>query len=53
MRLGKIFKLWVKLKTYPQISNVISNDNFGLSLYIVFTVYYIVIILDNKILEIL
>jgi len=47
---------WVKfpdcklsLKVYPQISNIILNNNLGLNLYIVSTIYYMVIISDNKV----
>jgi len=41
----------LSLEAYSQIDNMISNDNHGLNLYVVPTVCYIVVILDNKISE--
>ena len=41
----------LSLEAYSQIDNMISNDNLGLNLYVVPTIYYMVVILDNKISE--
>ena len=51
MRLGKYLDCRPSLEAYPQIDNVILDDNLGLNLYIISTVYHIIVTLDNKIQE--
>ena len=45
IRLGKYLGYRSSLGAYSQIDNVILNNNLGLNLYVVSTVYYIVVIL--------
>ena len=50
VRLSKYLDCGSSLEAYPQIGNMIPDNNFGLNLYIVPTVCYVVIILNDKVL---
>ena len=47
MRLGKISRS--SLEAYLWIGNIILDNNLGLDLYIISTVYYMVVILDDEV----
>jgi len=48
-RLGKYLGYKSSLEAYPQIYNMILDNNLGLNLCIMPTIYYMVIISNNKI----
>ena len=48
VKLDKYSGCRLSLETYLQIDNVILDNNLSLNLYIIFTICYIVVILDEK-----
>jgi len=48
MRLGRYLGYGSSLEAYLWIDNIISDDNLGLNLYIIYTVYYKIITLDGQ-----
>ena len=50
-RLGKYLDCKSSLEAYLQIYNMILDNNLGLNLCVMLTVYYMVIISDNKVLK--
>ena len=48
IKLDKYLSCRSSLEAYPQIGNMILNNNLGLNLYVVLTIYYMIVILDQK-----
>jgi len=48
-RLDKYLGCKSSLEAYPQIYNMVLNNNLGLNLYVMLIINYIAIILDDKI----
>ena len=51
MEFGKYLGCVLSLEAYSWIGNVISDDNLGLNLCVVPTIYHVVIILNDKVLK--